>query len=122
MAIAPASGPPVLNPEGLHEATLEYKTTAQQRQEQMQRKQSLSLDERSTVPGGHRHLKKVHHRQDPEETRKHQLETQRPAGSPPRWPDASVSTLPGGSREGSAWGDWTRVSSQAEWSLSTGIE
>lgn len=64
----------------------------------------MPLDERSTVPGGHRHLKKVHHRQDPEETGKYQLETQRPAGSPPSWLDTSVSTLPGGSQEGSAWG------------------
>lgn len=64
MATGPASGLPVLLPEGLQEVTPEYKTATQQKREQIQRKQSLSLDGGSAVPGGHGHLGKPHHRQD----------------------------------------------------------
>ena len=80
--MGPAPGLPVLNPEGLQEIHLSVQAATQQKREQIQRKQVLVLDETNRVSGGHRHLERVHHKQDPRGDWKHQLETQRPAWAP----------------------------------------
>lgn len=85
MATGPASGLPVLLPEGLREVTPEYKTATQQKRQQAQRRQSLSPDGGSTVPGGHGHLGKAHHRQD-SSWRLSVLQGPRQAGRIPTFP------------------------------------
>ena len=100
-------------------------STRQQHNRNMSRSRgnrSLSLTRRTEFPEDTGILRGFITSRTPEETGSTSWRLSVLRGPQASWPDTTVFTLPGGSREGSVWGDWTRVSSQAEWSLSTGIE